>query len=386
MTGQTTKVALPDEVISFAQNREDLILLWLLGQKKDGFYVDVGANDPSLFSVTKLFYEMGWSGLNIEPIKECFEKLLAYRPRDINLNLGAAEKTDTISFREYKQADGLSTFSGEMKETLGSTHEFLEYEVEVKPLRDIFRDNLPSNTKIDFMKVDVEGFEYQVLAGNDWNTYRPAILCIEANHVYKDWRPMLLDAGYGLAFFDGLNEYWAEDAAAVKKNYKDYADIFLSGRTIEQERDFLSRARLKSEVSTLRGINDRLTHVNQTLDARVAQMQSDIDYLNNLTIRMSLRQLAKSIYRSVRFRILVLIWGKRSGYQNSPGIITLSGQVVSTTAQAKSVIDAINDSDKQNSALLFRHSKIRQFIYERLRQVALVMRKGLRSPKGVDNV
>ena len=79
-----------NELISYAQNREDVYINWLLSGKNKGFYVDVGANDPVHDSVTKFFYDRGWSGINIEPINEHYKNLTKERPRDINLQIGVA--------------------------------------------------------------------------------------------------------------------------------------------------------------------------------------------------------------------------------------------------------------------------------------------------------
>src|SRR4051812_9289860 len=99
------------ELISYAQNREDIILNAFFKDIKDGFYIDVGANDPVHESVTKLFYLKGWRGINIEPSENLHRRLLADRPRDINLKLGVSDHDGELKFREYLLGDGLSTFS-----------------------------------------------------------------------------------------------------------------------------------------------------------------------------------------------------------------------------------------------------------------------------------
>jgi FkbM family methyltransferase len=201
-----------NRTITYAQNREDLILSGFFDPAEDGFYVDVGANSPTADSVTKLFYDRGWHGINIEPIKGHFAQLQKLRPRDINLNIGVADQPGTLQLREY-EGTGLSTFSPAMKQQYAQnpgvfTAHFDDYKVQTKTLAQVFADQ--KVTKISFLKVDVEGFEYEVLAGNDWQKYRPAVICIEANHVEKDWRPLLKQNNYQLAFFDGLNEYYVD--------------------------------------------------------------------------------------------------------------------------------------------------------------------------------
>lgn len=82
-------------IISYAQNFEDVILWRVLMDVKDGFYIDVGANDPIEMSVTKWFYDQGWHGINMEPSEEYFRKICKARPRDINLQQGAGKKRDS---------------------------------------------------------------------------------------------------------------------------------------------------------------------------------------------------------------------------------------------------------------------------------------------------
>jgi hypothetical protein len=87
-------------MISYAQNFEDVLLGRVFHNRTDGFYVDVGAGDPVELSVTKWFYDLGWSGINIEPNPTFHRKLVAERLRDVNLNCGAgAIEKDAQYFR-----------------------------------------------------------------------------------------------------------------------------------------------------------------------------------------------------------------------------------------------------------------------------------------------
>lgn len=198
--------------VYYSQNREDLVLQAFFPNEKEGFYVDVGAFDPDLDSVTKLFYLNKWRGINIEPQPEQYEKFQKLRKRDINLNVGVADEASELRLRIYKSG-GLSTFSTAMQDEYAAspdrdTEEYREEVIPVVTLKSIFDEQ--NISKISFMKVDVEGLEYQVLAGNDWEKYRPEVLCIEANHIEKDWRPLLSDTDYKLVFNDGLNDYYVD--------------------------------------------------------------------------------------------------------------------------------------------------------------------------------
>jgi hypothetical protein len=79
-------------IISYAQNREDVLLWRALHDVENGFYIDVGAQDPTHHSVTRAFYDRGWCGVNIEPAAGCFQKLCAERPRDLTLQVALGNR------------------------------------------------------------------------------------------------------------------------------------------------------------------------------------------------------------------------------------------------------------------------------------------------------
>ncbi len=102
---------------SYSQHREDMLIDSLLKNKKNGFYVDVGANNPIGFNNTKRFYDKGWSGINIEPNIRGYKLFLEQRKRDINLNIGISKKEGNLTFYEM-EPDMLSTFSKKRNEIL----------------------------------------------------------------------------------------------------------------------------------------------------------------------------------------------------------------------------------------------------------------------------
>ncbi len=211
--------------VYYAQNREDLILASFFPDVKKGFYIDIGAFDPDTDSVTKLFYLQNWCGINVEPQPDMFARFKKLRPRDRNLNVGIAAKKGTMTLRSYK-SQGLSTFSDTIKKGYeatpdADTGEYTEHIVAVLPLREALAPlDVPH---IHFMKIDVEGLEYDVLATNDWSRYRPEVLCIEANHVEKDWHPLLKKEAYEPVFNDGLNEYFVDSRTDRKQKF-DYVE------------------------------------------------------------------------------------------------------------------------------------------------------------------
>jgi FkbM family methyltransferase len=179
-----------------------------------------------LDSVTAAFAERGWRGVNVEPLPREHERLCAARPADTNLRvaLGATAGqgklfVEPTEKREWPGSDapidrGASTMVPEIAERyLADGQEFAPIEVPIWTLAQVVADYVRG--PVDFLKVDVEGFEREVLAGADWDSFRPRVVVVEATVPKSDepaheaWEPILLEAGYRLALFDGLNRFYA---------------------------------------------------------------------------------------------------------------------------------------------------------------------------------
>jgi len=220
-----------DVFISYAQNFEDVILYRALKEVEQGFYIDVGAWDPVIESVTKAFYDRGWSGINIEPSRTYFEKLAAERPRDINLMVAAGNKVGLIDFYEILET-GLSTANKEFAAHFARTgYQVQEYQVPCLPLATICEAN--GVQEIHFLKIDVEGMEAEVVEGCNFARFRPWIIVIEAidpvhqKPVEPMWEGILFEHGYELVYYDGLNRFYlARERAELKKAFTAPPGIF----------------------------------------------------------------------------------------------------------------------------------------------------------------
>lgn len=204
-----------EPIVSYSQNAEDVRLWRIFRSVENGFYVDVGAADPNVDSVTRLFYEHGWSGINVEP-NPCYEALSEVRRRDVNLRVSVGESEGLVPFFLTYPYLGLSTLDPSVHAGIPQAVERIE-EVELpqRRLESILRDHAQGRT-IHFLKIDVEGAERQVLASSDWTTFRPIVVVAEAVEplstvsTHEQWEPILAEAGYRFAAFDGINRFYVE--------------------------------------------------------------------------------------------------------------------------------------------------------------------------------
>lgn len=193
-----------------SQFAEDLVIDRLLTYAPTGFYVDIGANDPVHFNNTWRFYKRGWTGVNIEPTPSLFESIKTNRPRDINLNIGigAADtsmpfyvlSTHTLSTFDKTTADHAVRDGFTLKDTVS---------VPVRPLAAVLGEHA-ADRKIDFMSIDVEGFEIAVLNSNDWERFRPRLVMLEVNRAEDEIQAFMAAHGYIDVFMNGLNKIYLD--------------------------------------------------------------------------------------------------------------------------------------------------------------------------------
>jgi FkbM family methyltransferase len=205
-------------LVSYSQNFEDVMLWRALKNVNDGFYIDVGAAWPDTDSVTKLFYDQGWSGINIEPTPDFYARLCEQRPRDINLRIAVCDQDGERNLNLFSDS-GLSTLDQVVaKEHVKNNFECISIRVTTATLSSLFQRYLPKQQEIHFLKIDIEGLEAEVLASNDWSLYRPWIVVVESTlpmsqvECHHTWEPQLLAASYTFAYADGLNRFYVENA------------------------------------------------------------------------------------------------------------------------------------------------------------------------------
>lgn len=176
------RAIIPIGRISYSQEGEDLILARLLEStvKRKGIYIDIGAHHPTRFSNTYYFYKRGWSGLNIDACPGTKKLFRFLRPRDITIECGVGSREDILTYYSFNEP-ALNTFSeNEVKKKISSKFKVInEKKIPVSTLKKILDENHFEEKKIDFMSIDVEGFDHEVVCSNDWSKYRPTIVAIE---------------------------------------------------------------------------------------------------------------------------------------------------------------------------------------------------------------
>jgi FkbM family methyltransferase len=202
--------------VSYAQNYEDVILWRALGHLDGGWYVDAGAAHPDVDSVTRALYERGWRGIDVEPVPAYASALRDARPADVVVECALGESTGTATL-SVVDGTGLSTLTPEAARRARNSWSVSEVEVQVRRLDDVLAEHMPTDRIIHLLKIDVEGFEQEVLRGIDLARWRPWVVMIEATApgstelVHDRWESMLLEAGYQFCLFDGLNRIYVHE-------------------------------------------------------------------------------------------------------------------------------------------------------------------------------
>lgn len=220
--------------ISYAQNNEDVLLWRALGHiaPQDGFYIDVGASDPVEHSVTRAFYDAGWRGINIEPLPLHAAAFAEQRPRDINLAVAAGSTDGNLTLYDVPAVRGWASPDPAVAALhRAEGHAVSALTVPVRTLAAICADHVTG--PVHFLKIDVEGFEGEVLRGMDFARWRPWVLVIEATlpnsrvSSHAAWEALVTSRDYRFAWFDGLNRYYvASEHAGLLRHFEVQPNVF----------------------------------------------------------------------------------------------------------------------------------------------------------------
>ncbi|MFL6255475.1 MAG: FkbM family methyltransferase [Pyrinomonadaceae bacterium] len=165
----------------FSQEGEDMLLARIFEGRERGFYVDVGAHHPQRFSNTYYFYLRGWRGINIDAAPGSMKPFQTVRSGDINLEIPISDSRQVLTYYSFNEP-ALNTFLKEVAAERDGLDDFRivsEQQLETRTLAEVLDEHLAPGAEIDFMSVDVEGLDYQVLKSNDWARFRPRVVLVE---------------------------------------------------------------------------------------------------------------------------------------------------------------------------------------------------------------
>lgn len=178
---------------SYSQAAEDLIIKSFIDSKHPsdykGFFVDIGAFHPIILSNTYLFYKRGWRGINIDARPDSMKIFNKIRNRDINIECGISDKNEELDYYMFG-SQACNTFDKEeAQDRINEGLDLIKTEkIKLRPINDILQEYLPENQHIDFMTIDIEGKELDILKSLDFEKYAPDFFLIEdLNYTLKDF-------------------------------------------------------------------------------------------------------------------------------------------------------------------------------------------------------
>jgi len=319
-------------LISYAQNFEDVILWRALKRIERGFYIDIGAQDPVVDSVSLAFYERGWRGVHVEPTTLYAENLRRMRPDEEVIQAAVDNRVKSRVFYEIP-GTGLSTGSrvnAERHKTQG--HQIQKVRVPCLPLSAILDRH--RDRDIHWLKIDVEGMERQVIQSWRPSRVRPWIVVVESTEPlslrpgFARWEPLLIGLGYEFAYFDGLNRFYVShrhpelrESFGAGPNVFD--DFVLSGfASAPQHQQLAERAKetvnalasrdqqtatLNSEIAHLRAEVSHAEGCEAELQQQLAAHQSNAQAAMAREHELgALKEQLATVYRSTSWRITAL--------------------------------------------------------------------------------
>ena len=275
--------------VSYAQNGEDVVLWRALQHVPGGRWVDVGANHPETDSVTKAFYDRGWTGLDVEPVAGFARLLREARPNDIVVEAAVCrEDGGEVVLHEFV-GTGLSTLRDEyVAEPVEQGRTLRETRVPSRRLQSLVDEHL-GGEPVHFLKVDVEGAEAEVLASVDLRSWRPWVLVVESTRpnstetTQTEWEPAVLEAGYQFCLFDGLSRFYvADEHAGELASALSYPACVL---------DHAERAAVLRTAAALHGLQEahhqtvtELSRTNKRLDS-ITGLEAEVATLRGELVR-----------------------------------------------------------------------------------------------------
>jgi len=163
--------------ISYSLSSVDLIVDYIFKYKNDGFYIDVGCQHPISNNNTYILYKKGWNGINIDLDKKNIDLFNISRPDDTNINIAVSDKSGNVNLFYYHDGSPINTINSQNADYQKNKFKQIKL-IKSETLNKILA-NINFNKKVDYLNIDVEGHELNVLKGFNILKYRPSIISIE---------------------------------------------------------------------------------------------------------------------------------------------------------------------------------------------------------------
>lgn len=267
-----------DPFISYGQNHEDVVLWRALGDVAAGHYVEVGANHPTIDSITRAFYDRGWSGLTVEPVPAFAALHREERPRDRQIEAAVTDAEVEEATLHVFPGTGLSTLVDDIERRhVDDGRDPEELTVRTARLDALLEGTGWGRGDIQFLVVDVEGAEARVLSSIDLTEWRPWVLVIEATLPNStessagEWEPGVLASGYEFCLFDGVSRFY------VAKEHLDLKPaLSYPACALDDFRAYREKA-LSDNVATVTAhFTAELAERDATFDAELAQASEQL--------------------------------------------------------------------------------------------------------------
>jgi FkbM family methyltransferase len=275
--------------VSYAQNLEDVMLWRALGHVEHGFYVDIGAQDPVVDSVSRLFFERGWRGVHIEPSAAYATRLRAERPQDEVLQVLVSDTCGVVPFFEIPNT-GLST----SVEEIANRHGAAGFAVQATRCPSVTLDDIVgrhADREVHWLKIDVEGAERKVLQSWTLPQPQPWIVLVESTQPmtrtasHDEWESLLLGRGYDFVYFDGLNRFYVSDQHPELKSAFDRPPNVFDGFALSGSASSSFASKLNADI---RAVKEDLSSRDEE-KSRTAEQLADVSRQLDLNKQVELQ-------------------------------------------------------------------------------------------------
>ncbi|KVN14220.1 MULTISPECIES: FkbM family methyltransferase [unclassified Burkholderia] len=356
-------------ITSYAQNFEDVMLWRALAHVEHGFYIDIGAQDPRIDSVSLLFYEHGWRGIHVEPAPRYADALRQRRPDETVIQAAVANQNDVLRFYEIP-GTGISTADP----NLAAQHRERGFEpreivVPCTTLESIFE--LGAGRDIHWLKIDVEGFERQVLESWNGASARPWIVVVESTwpmtqiERHREWESALVGLGYCAVYFDGLNRYYvSEQHGELKQAFHAPPNVFDDFALSGESNAPFHRQIVERDQAALDAAKAELQQIDEDSRARIRALNDELESAAARSAEQARAALEQRVADEQAFRQQEQQWAARDRERSYEHALlrtkledTLKSSVLREQDARRQLLDASAKADAALAAQASAHAE-----------------------------